>query len=213
MGTCQPLSEEGDQTLEEAAGLRPSGRLIPSFLRCLLGWGGGALSLRLSRVPQEVSHRPTRRQWLHCSAPPSVLINRTPSIPQPQPEILHIVCGPGSPAVESKSVQAGWGGVVWGAGQSLGPRVTVGPSSSSFRWCSQPCLLSRRSEKEILTVACGSYIQARLPQPPPLASPPSSAGPSVLSLPQTARGPPSLLRALPHSSLLLGPPLTLQVSV
>lgn len=44
-------------------------------------------------------------------------------------------------------------------------------------------------EKEI-TVACRSHIQARPPQPPPLASPPSSAGPSVLSLLKTAGGPP-----------------------
>ena len=56
MGTCQPLSEEGDQTLEEAAGPTPSGRLIPSFLHRLFR---GVLALRLSRVPGEVSHKPT----------------------------------------------------------------------------------------------------------------------------------------------------------
>lgn len=63
------------------------------------------------------------------------------------------------------------------------------PSSSSFGWFSQASRLpSRRSEKGILTVACGSYIRACPPQPPPLASPPSSAGPPALSLPHTAVG-------------------------
>ena len=61
-------------------------------------------------------------------------------------------------------------------------------------------------QKAVLTVACGSHLQAPRPRLAPLlASSPSFPGPSAHSLPHVARGPPPHLRAPPHLSLLQGP--------
>lgn len=87
---------------------------------------------------------------------------------------------------------------MWGAGQSLRPRVAVG-RAHPLLWVvftAKPAI-----EKEILTVACGSPLHPAFHHNRPSCfPPPSSAGPSVLSLPQTAGGPSLLLRALPLTS-------------
>lgn len=96
----RPLpEEEGDQTPDEAAGPTPSGCPGPSFLRRFLR----ALALRPSRVPQAVGHRPTEAAVTPLFRP-SLLVSGVPSIPQPWPEILHVVRGPGPPAADSESV-------------------------------------------------------------------------------------------------------------
>lgn len=110
---------------------------------------------------------------------PPLLINRTPSIPQPWPEILHIVVSPGPPAAK-KGPPSGRGGR---RGSST-PQWCLLPShvppalSASSLWPEQKqkCFPTLRAcdslclgwavRLGILTMACGSHVRSPCPLSP-----------------------------------------------
>lgn len=123
------------------------------------------------------SHRPTAPLFS-----PSLLINRTPSIPQPWPEILHIVCSPRPPAAKTASVQEGAAGrarACAGRGAHLppaslqpclspllrGPGCRRGGASQHSRGAAGPAF-----HLGVLTVACGSQFGPSRPTPQPLCT-------------------------------------------